>query len=218
MNCADARHLIHLDAGGDLLSTEERSLAGHMEVCAECRAYSSGMVRAMDALQLLRDVGSRAAASTPLPAGGSAWLAVASRLPQRSRLPGSAGQRQTLRQFNLRVAALCACSLLLAVITIVQSLPVSQQPPSSQLSWSSPTAPWPSEVVRGPSLPVAAGPARISAVRHAPAGMPGTLLGLPPGSRFQIVYPDGSVAADFQVVPQPTQPASGVSQPEAGAY
>ena len=125
MNCADARHLIHLDAGGELCASEEPELAEHVERCAECRTYNAGMVKAMQALQVLRKFDSVAASAARSRAdsslnGSSAWGAIASRLPARPRRRGS------MRQFNTRVAALCACSLVLAVVTIVQNLPSSQ--------------------------------------------------------------------------------------------
>ncbi len=138
MNCADSRHLIHLDAGGDLPAEDEQRLAGHMESCAECRAYSAGMVRAMSALHVLRDFApasvvvasagavpsavSSSAGRKRYAAADSAWPAIASRLPVRSRAVRS------LRQFNARVVGLCVCSLALAVVTIVQNLPVSRVP------------------------------------------------------------------------------------------
>ncbi len=125
MNCADARHLIHLDAGGDLCASEEHQLAEHLERCSECRGYNASMVKAMQALHVLREFDSVAASTARGGVdsslnGNSAWGAISSRLPVRQRRPVS------MRQFNTRVAALCACSLVLAMVTIVQNLPSSQ--------------------------------------------------------------------------------------------
>ena len=114
MNCADAKHLIHLDVGDDLRTDEEQQLAGHMERCAECRAYHAGMVRAMSVLLSLR--GTSSADSLPEPAGNSVWSVVSHEITRRRTTPTAN------RKFNLRVAALSVCSLSLAVVTIVQSL------------------------------------------------------------------------------------------------
>lgn len=113
MNCSDARHLIHLDAGNDLRSDEERVLAGHMDVCAECRAYHAGMAGAMNALMVLRDHSSEAEDGS---SGRSVWPAV-SRAMRNQR-----SQAASVRKFNIQVVALSVCSLSLAVVTIVQSL------------------------------------------------------------------------------------------------
>ncbi|MCA9064474.1 MAG: zf-HC2 domain-containing protein [Planctomycetaceae bacterium] len=119
MNCSDIRHLIHLDVGNDLNSDQEHSLAEHMERCAECRSYHAGMSQAMGILHLCRDD-----AANDDSVGESVWPRVQSEIRQRFVQHGS-GQRPVARQFNMRVAALCVCSLALAVVTIVQQLPSS---------------------------------------------------------------------------------------------
>lgn len=117
MNCSDVRHLIHLDVGGDLVTEEENAVAAHMERCGDCRTYHSGMLKAMMALQSLR--------SFDPPVGGvgkgssAVWQAVAAKLPAKSWRPA------VQKQFNMRVVALCVCSVALAVVSIVQSLPVA---------------------------------------------------------------------------------------------
>lgn len=111
MNCSDARHLIHLDVGNDLRADEEHQLATHMNQCAECRSYHSGMSQAMGALSILRD------SSDDIPAvGQSVWPALSAKIRRRNTSPAS------VRKFNLQIAALSVCSLCLAMVTIVQSL------------------------------------------------------------------------------------------------
>ncbi len=114
MNCADARHLIHLDVGDDLRTDEEQQLTSHMAHCAECRVYHSGMTSAMRALLSLR--GTSSAGSLHEPAGFSFWPSISREMFRRRTTPGAS------RKFNLQVAALSVCSLALAVVTIVQSL------------------------------------------------------------------------------------------------
>lgn len=114
MNCSDARHLIHLDAGDDLRAEEEQQLAGHMDHCAECRAYYAGMSSAMSALMVLRDAPSFETDQDST--SGSVWPFVSREILKRRTTPTKA------RKFNLQVAALSVCSLSLAVVTIVQSL------------------------------------------------------------------------------------------------
>ncbi|MFN9720939.1 MAG: zf-HC2 domain-containing protein [Planctomycetota bacterium] len=109
MNCADAKHLIHLDAGNDLRSDEESRLAEHMASCNECRTYRVGMASAMGVLLAARD--SDAKIESP-----SVWSAVSREITKRRTSPAK------VRRFNLQVAALSVCSLGLAVVTIVQSL------------------------------------------------------------------------------------------------
>jgi len=114
MDCSDAKHLILLDAGGDLRTDEETQLAEHMSRCGECREYHAGMSHAMDALLILRDK-----PSTESSLSGSApsvWPAVSREIQRRRTTPAAA------RRFNLQVAALSVCSLSLAVVTMVQSL------------------------------------------------------------------------------------------------
>ena len=114
MNCAAAKHLIHLDAGDDLRTDEVQQLSGHLEHCTECRAYQAGMVSAMNALLSLRDTSS--GDSMPELAGHSVWLAVSREITRRNARPAAS------RRFDMRVAALSVCSLSLALVTIVQSL------------------------------------------------------------------------------------------------
>ncbi len=117
MKCSDARHLIHLSVGDDNLVEEEQSLAEHLHVCSECRSYNAGMVDAMHVLHQFRD-------DTVIDEDVSVWASVERRIQERR------GQIQPLRQepqrqFNGGVVALCACSLVLAFVTIVQNLPVN---------------------------------------------------------------------------------------------
>ncbi|MCA9058293.1 MAG: zf-HC2 domain-containing protein [Planctomycetaceae bacterium] len=137
MICSDARHLIHLDAGNDLNADQEHSLAEHMERCAECRSYHAGMMKAMGVLHLLRDH------SADEEVFESVWSRVKPGIQQQA-----ASRRQrtapAARHFNTRIAALCVCSLALAVITIVQKLPVSQEQdrPDSMPAWSVSNGGW----------------------------------------------------------------------------
>jgi hypothetical protein len=112
MNCDDAKHLIHLDAGDDLRTEEKTQLASHLELCHDCQSYRSGMTAAMSALMVLRDH-PEAASELRLP---SVWPAVARDI-RRLKI-GS----EKVRRFNLQVVALSVCSLALAVVTMVQSL------------------------------------------------------------------------------------------------
>ena len=116
MNCADARHLIHLDVGDDLRTDEEQQLAGHMECCTECRAYHAGTASAISVLLSLRNTSSTDLHSETT--GHSVWPAVSREIVRRRTSPAAD------RKFNLQVAALSVCSLSLAVVTIVQSLSV----------------------------------------------------------------------------------------------
>ncbi len=109
MNCADAKHLIHLDVGNDLRSDEESQLAEHMTSCSDCRAYHAGMSSAMGALLAARDSDAEMDCK-------SVWGAVSREIKKRQTSPAR------VRRFNLQVAALSVCSLGLAVVTIVQSL------------------------------------------------------------------------------------------------
>lgn len=183
MNCADARHLIHLEVGGDLQASEEHQLAGHLERCGECRADHASMLKAMAALHALRDFDP--AVTRELACPGSVWASVAARLP-----PGKCRSRRPA-PFNTRVAALCVCSLALAVVTIVQHLPVS----GPESTWS-------------PALPAQMVTDRMSRRQASPTGghrVPGNANpgGLPfePGTRFQVVRPDGTVYGYLEPVP-----------------
>ena len=117
MKCSDARHLIHLSVGDDTLTDEEVAVAEHLHTCSECRAYNAGMVDAMHTLHQYRD-------STTVAQDGSVWAAVERRIHEGRSVLAS-GFQQPQRQFNGGVVALCACSLVLAFVTIVQSLPVN---------------------------------------------------------------------------------------------
>lgn len=112
LNCSDARHLIHLDVGNDLRADEENQLATHMNQCADCRSYHSGMSQAMTVLGALRD------SSDDIPTTGSSsvWPALSAKIRRQNTSPAS------VRKFNLQIAALSVCSLCLAMVTIVQSL------------------------------------------------------------------------------------------------
>ena len=120
LSCADARHLIHLAVGDDTLPEEEELLAGHLHSCAECRAYHAGTVDVMHVLEQVRDED-----SVDIPAG-AVWSAISDSVKSRRR-PSIVPERRT---FNGAVAALCACSLMLALVTIVQSLPGASQNPA----------------------------------------------------------------------------------------
>jgi hypothetical protein len=112
MNCDDARHLIHLDAGDDLRSEEQSQLAAHLLLCGDCQSYRSGMTGAMSALMVLRNL-PETVSDSRLP---SVWPAVARDI-RRLKI-GS----EKVRRFNLQVVALSVCSLALAVVTMVQGL------------------------------------------------------------------------------------------------
>ena len=114
MKCADARHLIHLSAGDDTLADEEQAVSEHLHECSDCRAYHAGMVDAMQALCRMRDgeVGDPTA---------SVWPSV--RRAIRSTRAGRL--QQPHRQFNGGIVVLCACSIVLALVTIVRNLPAS---------------------------------------------------------------------------------------------
>jgi hypothetical protein len=117
VKCSDARHLIHLSVGDDNLTEEEQSLAEHLHECSECRSYNAGMVDAMQVLHQFRD-------DTVVDEDVSVWSSVEQRIyERRSQVQPMLHHPQ--RQFNGGVVALCACSLVLAFVTIVQNLPVN---------------------------------------------------------------------------------------------
>lgn len=120
LKCADARHLVHLAVGDDTLADEEQGLAEHLHECSDCRAYHAGMLDAMQQLELLRDEPD----DCGIPSG-AVWSGISSRVRSRA-LPTFAPGR---RRFNGAVAALCACSLTLALVTIIQKLPTNSQDP-----------------------------------------------------------------------------------------
>lgn len=182
MNCSDARHLIHLDVGNDLESDEKRRMAAHVEHCGECRAYHSGMLNAMTAIHRLRDFDPPIESSARSSAG--VWQGVAAKLPARQR------RLATPKQFNLRVAALCVCSLALAVVTIVRNLPVANvtQPTPFGASVRMASNPFGTTDNPGTVMRVSSGGIRFS--EPSPQ--------LAPGSRIQILNPDGTVAGNFE--------------------
>jgi predicted anti-sigma-YlaC factor YlaD len=108
MNCTQARQLIHLHVGDDLTHAEALLLDTHLLHCPGCSNYHSVMLRPMAALHTLRDAAPAASASL--------WPSIS--LAIRSQLI----RHPATRRFNLQVAAVSVCSLLLAVATIVQTL------------------------------------------------------------------------------------------------
>jgi len=117
VKCSDARHLIHLSVGDDNLPDEEQTLGEHLHRCSDCRSYNAGMVDAMQVLHNFRD---NTAVATDL----SVWPSVERRIENRRILARASQQPQ--RQFHGGIVALCACSLVLAFVTIVQNLPANQ--------------------------------------------------------------------------------------------
>ncbi len=124
MKCADARHLVHLAVGDDTQPEEERQLTEHLHSCSDCRSYHAGMVDAMHAIERVRDED-----NVDIPTG-VVWPAIASQLKSRRNV-GSAPER---RRFNGAVAALCVCSLTLAMVTAVQNLPTNDVVPYGDYS------------------------------------------------------------------------------------
>lgn len=118
LNCADARHFIHLSVGDDNLPEEETQLARHLHSCSECRSYHAGMVDAMQVVERVRD---EDVAESPT---RSLWPAMAAQLNVRQAKLISEPEG---RRFNVAVAALCVCSLMLAIVTAVQNLPTNSQ-------------------------------------------------------------------------------------------
>ena len=116
LKCADARHLIHLAVGDDTLADEEKQLSEHLHSCSDCRAYHAGMVDAMQVLESVRDDD-----SVDIPAG-AVWSAISHRVKSRPSMAPAIPER---RRFNGAVAALCACSLTLALVTVIQNLPTA---------------------------------------------------------------------------------------------
>jgi predicted anti-sigma-YlaC factor YlaD len=117
MKCSDARHLIHLSVGDDNLLDDEQTLGEHLHTCSDCRSYNAGMVDAMQVLYDFRD-------GTVMSSDESVWASVERRIEGRRSLARSAQRPQ--RQFQGGVVALCACSLVLAFVTVVNKLPVNQ--------------------------------------------------------------------------------------------
>lgn len=113
MKCSEAKHLIHLDVGDDLRAEEDQLLATHMEQCGDCRSYHAGMSSAMSMLLTLRDDPAMTSDSLK---SRSVWPSLSREIARRNTSPRIA------RKFNIQVVALSVCSLLLAVVTMVQSL------------------------------------------------------------------------------------------------
>lgn len=123
--CADARHLVHLAVGEDALPDEESQLAEHLHACADCRSYHAGMVDAMQVLEGVRD------SLPPEPMPRSLLPAMAGELKVRKAQMLTAPEG---RRFNVSVAALCVCSLALALVTAVQNLPSHESQTASGYS------------------------------------------------------------------------------------
>ncbi len=113
LKCADARHFTHLSVGDDTLSDEEQLLAEHLHTCSDCRAYHAGMVDAMHAIERVRDEDVVDAPSS------SMWPGLADKLQSRKHVE----TQPERRRFNGSVVALCACSLMLALVSAIQVLP-----------------------------------------------------------------------------------------------
>lgn len=118
LKCADARHLIHLAVGDDLLEAEEHQLAEHLPGCNPCRTYHSEMVSASYVLEQVRD-------DVPDTPQQSVWPQLSKRLKKQT---AKKVQVTEGRRFNVSVATLCACSLVLALVTAVQNLPSAEEP------------------------------------------------------------------------------------------
>lgn len=113
MNCSEAKHLIHLDVGDDLRAEELHQLTTHMDQCGDCRSYHAGMLHAMSALLTLRVDPAMTLDSLK---SRSVWPSLSREIARRNT------SRRVVRKFNIQVVALSVCSLLLAVVTMVQSL------------------------------------------------------------------------------------------------
>jgi len=141
-----------LSVGDDNLAEEEQSLAEHQHGCSECRSYNAGMVDAMQVLHQFRD-------DTVVDEDVSVWSSVERRIHER-RDQVQPLRQQPQRQFNGGVVALCACSLVLAFVTIVQSLPVNDSMadlsvPPYQLNVGGQAGPMPGVAgVQGRTVPV----------------------------------------------------------------
>lgn len=120
VKCSDARHLIHLSVGDDNLPDEEQALGEHLHTCSDCRAYSAGMVDAMQILHNFRY-------NTVITSDRSVWRSVIRRIEDRRSFARTT--RLPRREFHGGIVALCALSLVLAFVTIVQNLPVNESAP-----------------------------------------------------------------------------------------
>lgn len=108
MNCTEAQQLVYLSVGGDLPAPQESALNAHLHNCKSCQAEYRGAGAAMEALSSLRSVESGSA--------NSVWPGVLRGIRQSVR------RNQVTRRFNLQVAALSVCSLVIAMVVIVQTL------------------------------------------------------------------------------------------------
>ncbi len=108
MNCNEARQLVYLSVGGDLLADQQSALNAHLRSCEPCEAEYRGAGAAMDVLTSLRSAES---GTTP-----SVWPGVLRGIRQSVR------SSQVTQRFNLQVAALSVCSLVIAMVVIVQTL------------------------------------------------------------------------------------------------
>jgi len=134
VKCADVRHLIHLSVGDDTLPDEEQSVTEHLHECSDCRGYHSGMMDAMQAVYAVRD-------SDVVDPDTSVWSSV--RRAMRSK---RAEQHRPQRQINGGVVALCACSLVLALVTIVQKLPANSSDGAEMpVMWLGTPVNWPGQ-------------------------------------------------------------------------
>lgn len=138
LKCADARHLIHLAVGDDLLEAEEHQLVEHLPRCSPCRTYHSEMVSASHVLEQVRD-------DVPDTMQQSVWPQLSKRLRKQvaTRVQVTEGRR-----FNVAVATLCACSIVLAFVTAIQNLPSGEEPGYVAMPMAPST-----NVAFGPNLP-----------------------------------------------------------------
>ena len=171
MKCSDARHLIHLSVGDDTLTEEEQTLAEHLHGCSDCRSYNAGMV---DAMQVLHDFRNDSAVATK----ASVWPALQRQIQERlsSTVSPRTFHQEPHRQFNGGVVALCACSLVLAFVTIVHNLPVNDTMANQSMP------PGYINVNNGGFLPtgtVAPGSNGVMPVSNGPHGQPRILIRTP---------------------------------------
>ena len=121
MNCDESRQLARLDAGQDLRPEEKQQLASHLAQCPSCADYLRDMERMMSVLAAARSSEHGATDQRE-----SCWNRLSVVIRDR-RL-----SQRAARQFNGSVIALCVCSLLLALGTIVQHLPTAGVPASNR--------------------------------------------------------------------------------------
>jgi predicted anti-sigma-YlaC factor YlaD len=125
MNCEESRQLLRLDVGHDLRPQEQPALQKHVQRCAACLSYRKEMESVMAILSTARDSDPIVAADQG--SGVSCWTRLNAAITERKR------SRKSAQTFNGRVIALCVCSLLLAVGTVVQQLPSARIPASNSL-------------------------------------------------------------------------------------